>query len=149
MEYLIPSDNMMIILSIRLFHFLRLKFQSQKIKLYLIEERDDKSFRYSHILKRDDEIFIRYINVQQTIEWIIEYNSFKDIISYVELKQIYGLYRHPSNDFLHLKENYIKIVKALPFMISETFFFVHVMKYLITISGIISNVALLINKIKN
>ena len=94
-------------------------------------------------------MFIRYSAAQQTIEWIVESNSFKDIINYVELKQIYGLYRHPSKDFLHLKENYIKIVRALPFMISETFFFVHVMKYLITISGIISNIALLFNKMKN
>ena len=30
MEYLIPSDNMMIKLSIGLFHFLRLKFQFPK-----------------------------------------------------------------------------------------------------------------------
>ena len=60
LEFLIPSDNMMIIESIRLFNFLRLTFQSPKIKNYLLEERDHKSFKYSYILKRDDEIFIRY-----------------------------------------------------------------------------------------
>ena len=60
MKYLIPFDGMMITISIGLFHFLRLKFQSPKIKLYLIEERDDKFFRCSYILNRDDEMFIYY-----------------------------------------------------------------------------------------
>ena len=59
------------------------------MKNYLIEERDDKSFRCSYILKRDDETIIRYPAVQQKIEGIVEYNSFKDIINYVELQQIY------------------------------------------------------------
>ena len=85
LKFLILSDDTMIVKSIRLFYFLRLNFQSPKFKNYLLEERDDKFFRYSYILKRDDEIFIRYIAVQQTIEWNIESNSFKDIISYVEL----------------------------------------------------------------
>ena len=32
------------------------------------------------------------------------------------------LSRHQSKDFLHLKEDDIKITKALPFMMSETLF---------------------------
>ena len=77
----------MILLSIRLFYFLRLKFQSKKMKLYLIQERDDKFFHCSYILKRDDEMFIRYSAAQQTIEWIVESNTFKEIFNYVELKK--------------------------------------------------------------
>ena len=112
----------MIIDSIPLFRFLRLNHQSPKIKHYLLEERDGKSFRCSYISKRDDEIFIRYIAAQQTIEWIVESNSFKDIINYIELHQIYGLSRLQSKAFFHSKDDYIKIAKTLPFMMSEILF---------------------------
>ena len=119
-EYLIPSDDTMIQLSIRLFHFLRLKFQSKQINLFLIHERDEKFFRCSYILKRDDEMFIRYSAAQQTIEWIVDSNTFKVIVcDVVGLSSINGLSRQDSS-FLYTKDDYIKIAKALPFMMSET-----------------------------
>ena len=75
----------MITKSIRLFHYLRLYFQSPIIKNYLLEERDEEFLKYSSLLTRDDEIFIRYSAAQQRIEWIVESNSFKDIIHFDEL----------------------------------------------------------------
>ena len=87
LKFLIPSDDKMITKFIRLSHYLRLNFQSQKIENCLLEERDDKSFKCSYILILDDKMFIRYSAAQQTMEWIVESNSFKDIINYVELKQ--------------------------------------------------------------
>ena len=85
LKFLIPSDDKTITKFIRLFHYLSLNFQSPKIENYLIEERDTKSFKCSYILKLDDEICIRYSAAQQTVKWIVESNSFKDIISYDEL----------------------------------------------------------------
>ena len=84
-EYLIPSDDTMIKFSIKLFYYLRLQFQSPKIKLYLIQERDNKSFKCSSILNRDDEMFIRYSAAQQTIEWIVKSNTFKEMFNFIEL----------------------------------------------------------------
>ena len=55
-------------------------------------------------------------------EGIIKSNTFKEIFNYVELQQIYELSRHQSKDFLHSKEDYIKISKALLFMMSEKLF---------------------------
>ena len=96
LEFLIPSDDTMIINSITLFHFLKLTYRSSKIINYLLEKIDHKIFRCVYVLKRDDEILIRYSASQQTIEWILESNSFKDIINYDELKQIYELSRYQS-----------------------------------------------------
>ena len=38
-------------------------------------------FRYSYLLKRDDEIFLGYSATQQTIKLIIESKICKDIIN--------------------------------------------------------------------
>ena len=122
LEFLIPYDDKMITKSIRLCHFLNLNFQSPTIKNYLLEERDEKFFKFSYLLKRDDEMFIRYSAVQQTIEWIVESNIFKDIIHFDELQRGYGLSIYQSNNFLRSKDDYIKISKTLPFMMSETLF---------------------------
>ena len=107
---------------IRLSHYLRLNFQSQKIENCLLEERDDKSFKCSYILILDDKMFIRYSAAQQTMEWIVESNSFKDIINYDELQRAYELSRYQSKYFLHSKDDYTKIAKTLPFTMSETLF---------------------------
>ena len=122
LEYLIPTIDTMILKPIILFHYLRLDFQSPKFKQYLLTERDDKLFKCSYLLKRDDEMFLRYSASQQKIGQIIESQKFKDIISWDELQQGYGLIIFQSNNFLHSKEYYIKIAKTLPFMMLETLF---------------------------
>ena len=67
-------------------------------------------------------MFLRYSASQQKIGQIIESQKFKDIISWDELQQGYGLIIFQSNNFLHSKEYYIKIAKTLPFMMLETLF---------------------------
>ena len=106
-----------------LFHYLSLDFQSPKIKNYLLKERDGKSFKCSYSLKRDVKIFIRYSTTQQTSEWIVECNRFKDINNFDELQRGYRLSRFQSKYFLYSKKEYIKIAKTLPFMMSQTLFF--------------------------
>ena len=67
-------------------------------------------------------MFIRYSATQQAIEWIVESNSFKNIINFDELKRSYGLSRHQSKHFLHSKDDYIKIAITLSFIMSDIFF---------------------------
>ena len=122
LEFFIPSDDTMDNFSIGLFHYLRLNFQSPKFKQYLLTDRDDKLFKCSYLLKRDDEMFLRYSATQQTIGQIIESQKIKDTISWDELQQGYGLIIFQSNNFLHSKEYYIKIAKTLPHMMLETLF---------------------------
>ena len=91
-------------------------------------------------------MYLQYSAAQQTIEWIIASNSFKNIISFDELQQGYGLTIFQSNNFLYSKEDYIKVVKTLPFMMLKTLFLCQCDKYLITISGIILIVPFSFNK---
>ena len=56
-------------------------------------------------------MFIRYSAAQQTIEWIIGSNTFKEIFNYVELQQTYGLSRHQNKDFYIRKRIILRLPK--------------------------------------
>ena len=65
---------------------------------------------------------LRYSAAQQIIDWIIDTNTVVDINNWNDFEQYYGMKRCSTNNFMYPKEDYINIVKTLPFMMIEILF---------------------------